>query len=112
MDENRFPSDDIPLYDDQRLVEKANAGLAPALYALGLRFFRGDGVALDRRQGLRLIRSAADRGNGAAQRDLGYQSGFNEEAIPEYAKGWEDEWNWLVRGTAVGANGKAPKPMV
>jgi len=101
--QQRFPSDGIPLYDDPQLAEKASAGLAPALYALGLRYFRGDGFAMDKRQALRLIRSAADRGYRRARFEIGYHSGVGKESIPEYAEGWEDEWNWLVRGPGSGA---------
>ena len=51
-----------------------------AAYDLGLRYFRGDGVAQDSYQALQWMRSAAERGDLEAQKALGglYLGGLEE----------------------------------
>lgn len=62
-----------------------------AAYDLGLRYFRGDGVAQDSYQALQWMRSAAERGDLEAQKALGglYLGGLEEMgADPQEAEKW------------------------
>lgn len=57
--------------DIAELRKRANAGDAAARVNLGYRYGRGDGVAKDEQEAVRLYKLAADQGNAGAQSNLG-----------------------------------------
>ncbi|MCB1984358.1 MAG: sel1 repeat family protein [Burkholderiales bacterium] len=68
-----------------------------AAYDLGLRYFRGDGIKRNSYQAIQWMRSAADRGNLAAQKALGqlYLTGL-EEMGPDFREA--EKWLSLAAG--------------
>lgn len=65
------PKDDTFLYDDiGQLHMLADAGEAEALYRLGMRYSKGDGVIRDAVIGSRLLYLASQKGYAEAERVL------------------------------------------
>ncbi len=63
--------DDISPYDDiEQLHKLADAGDAEALYRLGMRYSKGDGVIKDAVIGSRFLYLASQKGHAEAERIL------------------------------------------
>ena len=71
----------------QDIAEAAQSGEADAQYALGLRYFKGDGVAEDYAQSAAWFARASEQGHAAAQNHLGryYFEGLGVEQSRENA---------------------------
>jgi TPR repeat protein len=98
-----------PQAQDQRLrelKERADAGDAAASYELATRYHRGDGVAVNYGEALRLYRLAAGLGNTQAQRMLSLISSRSSSA-EQISAAWMQELSHLAVSDDAQAAGMA-----